>query len=403
VPKILYINTNATLGGAELVLLDLFASLRAARPGWRLELLIGEDGPLRAEAERLGVACRVRELPPVLARLGDAGVKGRAGKLALAAKLPLAAPAALGYLNGLGRAIGESGPDWVHTNGMKAHVLGAWATPRRVPVLWHLHDYLGSRAAMARLLKMSSRRKLRAVAVSRSVAEDAARVLGTRVSVRTIYNAADLARFAPGPGDGPGLDAASGLPRAAEGTVRVGLVATFARWKGQEVFLEAAARVPADRPARFYVVGGPIYRSAGSQWSLEELKGRAESLGLGSRVGVPGFRDPAEAMRALDVVVHASTRPEPFGRVIVEGMACGRAVVAIRGGGSAELFADGDEALGVPPEDPAALASAIDRLILDPELRRRLGASGRRAAEARFDRERLAASWSALYESSGGP
>jgi glycosyltransferase involved in cell wall biosynthesis len=177
----------------------------------------------------------------------------------------------------------------------------------------------------------------------------------------------------------------------------VGLVATFARWKGHEVFLEAAARVPADRPCRFYVVGGPIYQSAGSQYTPEELKGRAEALGLNGRVGFTGHQsDPVAALRALDVVVHASTRPEPFGRVIVEGMACGRAVIAMRDGGAAELFDHEVSALGCRPGDPDELAGAMTRLVDDPSLRERLGAAGRRAALSRFDRARLADEWLAV-------
>jgi glycosyltransferase involved in cell wall biosynthesis len=303
------------------------------------------------------------------------------------------------YLARLRHALRAERPDCVQTNSMKAHVLGAWAAPRGVPVVWHLHDYPGSRPVMSRLLRWSWRPGVSAVAVSRSVAADAARTLGPRAAVRPIYNAVDTARFAPGPGDGAALDAAAGLPPAPPGTVRVGLVATFARWKGHEVFLEAAARVAPEAPCRFYVVGGPIYRSIGSQYAPGELRARAGALGLGDRVGFVGFQaEPAAALRALDVVVHASTRPEPFGRVIVEGMACGRAVVAIRSGGAAELFEDGVSALGCPPGDPGALADAIARLVVDGDLRGRLGAAGRAAVEARFDRAHLAAPWVELYE-----
>ena len=159
------------------------------------------------------------------------------------------------------------------------------------------------------------------------------------------------------------------------------------------------ARIDAARPCRFYIVGGPIYRSAGSQYTLEELQARAQALGLDGRLGFAGFQaDPTRALRALDVVVHASTRPEPYGRVIVEGMACGRAVVAVRAGGAAELFDDSVSALGCPPGDPAALAGAIERLVADPELRSRLGAAGRQAALAHFDRRRLADAWIAVHE-----
>jgi glycosyltransferase involved in cell wall biosynthesis len=401
--KVLYLNTTGSLGGAEMCLLDVMAALRRSRPDWSLGLIAGEDGPLRHEAEALGVPCRVLPLPPALARMGDAGLKDRAGKprgrfaLALAAA-PAAAPLAL-YVARLHQAIREAKPDRVQTNGMKAHLLGTWASPRRVPVVWHLHDFIASRAVMARLLRMVARPGITGVAVSRAVADDAAKALGPRFPVRTVYNAVDLARFAP---EGPrvDLDAASGLPPAPEGTVRVGLIGTFATWKGQDVFLDAAAQVDSHihAPSRFTIIGGPIYKTGGSQWTIEELKARAERLRLGDRIGFAGFQpDPASAIRSLDVVVHASTRPEPFGRVIVEGMACGKAVIAVNGGGSAELFEDGVTALGIPPDDPAALASAMTRLIAEPNLRAQIAAAGRASAVARFDRDDLASRWEEVY------
>ena len=338
-------------------------------------------------------------MPGGFARLGDAGSNGAARALALAARGLAATSGVLAYRSRLARRLRDERPALVHANGMKMHVLAAWAAPRGVPVVWHLHDYLGTRPAMARLLRASARRGVQAVAVSDSVADDARATLRGRVPVRAIHNAVDLDRFHPGPGDGPALDRAAGLAGAPAGTVRVGLVATFANWKGHELFLDAAARVPAGAPARFYVVGGPIYQTSGSQVSMDDLKARAARLGLGDRVGFTGHQpDPAAALRALDVVVHASTRPEPFGRVIVEGMACGRAVIAMAEGGAAELFADGEDALGCPPRDPAALAAVIGRLIEDPGLRDRLGRAGRASAEVRFDRARLADAWAAVYD-----
>jgi glycosyltransferase involved in cell wall biosynthesis len=396
--KLLYLNPTGAVGGAEMNLLDVLASVRAARPDWGLKVLAGDEGPLRDAVEAMGLPFDVLPLPRGVARLGDAGLSGRSAGLRLAARGPAAAVTAAGYLSRLRRRLRAEAPDLLQTNGMKAHALGAWAAPRGVPVVWHLQDYVGGRPVMARLLRLSAGPRVSAVAISRSVAADAAQVLGPGVRVATSYSALDLERFAPGPGQGGALDEAAGLPSAPPGTVRVGLVATFAHWKGHDVFLEAAARVPAGRPVRFYVVGGPIYRSLGSQRSPDELRARADALGLGGRVGFTGHRaDPAEALRALDVVVHASTRPEPFGRVIVEGMACGRAVIAMNEGGAAELFDDGVSALRCPPRDPGALAAAITRLVDDPALRRRLGEGGRRAAEARVDRNRLAAEWVSVY------
>jgi glycosyltransferase involved in cell wall biosynthesis len=400
--KILYLNTAGILGGAELCLLDGLASLRGARPDWRPQVVLGDDGPLGEAVAALGVPCEVVPLPERMARLGDAGLRdGRGARLRLASRAPAAAATTAAYLARLRRVVRLAGPDLVQTNGMKAHVLGVWATPRTVPVIWHLHDYVGPRMIMSRLWRLTSRRGVSAVAVSRSVAADAAGALGPSVPVLTIHNAVDLSRFAPGPGDGAMLDSAAGLPPAPLGTLRVGLVATFATWKGHDVFLEAAARIAADRPCRFYIVGGPLYRSAGSQRTIEELTARARGLGLRDRVGFAGHQaDPAAAIRALDVVVHASTRPEPFGRVIVEAMACGRPTIAVLDGGAAELFDDGRSALGVPPGDPAALASVIDRLLIDPELRQRLAEAGRAAALAQFDRGRLMERWLPVYEQS---
>jgi glycosyltransferase involved in cell wall biosynthesis len=403
--KAVYVNPTGVVGGAEMCLLDLLASVKADRPSWSSHVVLGDDGPLRLEIERLGVSCEVLPLPERLAALGDAGLgAGRSARLKLAARGPSALAATANYLGRLRRRLRRLAPDLVQTNGMKAHVLGAWAAPRGVPVVWHLHDYIGAREVMRRLLRCSARPSVHCVAVSESVAADARLVLGDRTPVDVVYNAVDLSRFRPGPGDGRWLDAAAGFPPADPGPlVRVGLVATFARWKGHEVFLEAAARVPSHLPARFYVVGGPIYKSAGSQHDPASLRSKAESLGVAHRVGFTGHQtDPAEVFRALDVVVHASTRPEPFGRVIVEAMACGRSVVASPLGGAAELIADGASALACPPGDPEALSAVLARLVSDPQLRERLGRGGRVEAEARFDSSRLADEWSRVYRQALG-
>jgi glycosyltransferase involved in cell wall biosynthesis len=102
-------------------------------------------------------------------------------------------------------------------------------------------------------------------------------------------------------------------------------------------------------------------------------------------------------MRGLDIVVHASSAPEPFGMVIAEAMACGRAVVASLAGGAAEIVREGVDALGHPPGDVDALARSLRTLIEDAGLRARLGRAARAAAETRFDRARLARQLAPLY------
>lgn len=397
--NIAYLSPGGTIGGAEMCLLDILAAVVSPRPDLRARVFLGEGGPLVDRVEALGIPAEVVPLPRTVSRLGDSGAQGPARLLGLLGRGLTSAPGLLGYLGKLAGRIRDFAPDIVQSNGMKMHLLGAWTRPADVPVVWHLHDYLGARPAMARLLRMGARPGVEGVAVSRSVALDAARTLGPSFPIRTIENGVDLDVFRPGEGSGADLDRASGLPPAAEGTVRVGLVATFATWKGHSVFLEAASKIPADRPVRFYIVGGPIYRSAGSQVSRADLEALAGRLGLAQRVGFTGqVDDPATSIRSLDVVVHASTRPEPFGRVIAEGMASGKPLVAMSEGGAGDLFEDGVDALGSPPRDPEALARAILRLIDDPDLRRSLGAAALGTASRRFDRTRLAEDWSPVYD-----
>ena len=269
-----------------------------------------------------------------------------------------------------------------------------------VPVVWHLHDYLGARPLMARALRWASGQLRGAVAISKSVADDARTVL-PGVPVRVIYNAVDTDDFSPGPGDGQRLDALACLPIDPSPLIRVGLIATYARWKGQDTFLHAAAHLlkASGCPAvRFYIIGGPIYQTQGSQWSQLELEKLAQMLGVRSAVAfVPFQQDIAQVFRDLDMVVHASSQPEPFGRTIVEAMACGKPVIVSCAGGAQELFSEGQDALGFPPQDSERLAETILSLLADPQKRERLGKAGRATALTRFARQRYGPELLAFY------
>jgi glycosyltransferase involved in cell wall biosynthesis len=398
--RVLYLSPTAALGGAERVLLSALAALRDAGSPVQPHLLALADGPLLAQAARLGVACTALPMPAGLAAVGDSQLTAGAGRGALLGQTLRALPATAGYLRRLRRRVAPLAPDVIHSNGIKAHLLTRLAGLGARPVVWHVHDYYGSRPLVGRLLRWGCRGVGCAVAVSESVAEDARRAL-PGCPVEVIANAIDVDHFAPAPRDGAWLDGRAGLPPAPPGTARVGLVATYARWKGHDVFLEAAGRlVRADpsAPVRFYVVGGPIYQTRNSQFSEAELRALADGHGLGGRVAFVGFLDdPAEAFRGLDVVVHASTRPEPFGLTIAEAMACGRALIAAGAGGAAELFRHGHDAVGVPPGDAATLAEAVRQLAHDPGRRDRLGANARLTACRRFGRERLAPQLLAVY------
>jgi glycosyltransferase involved in cell wall biosynthesis len=400
--RVMYLNPTGQMGGAESSLVDILASIRHAEPSWPLHLLAASDGPLIGRVRSLGVTAEVLPFPQAISRLGEhgaAGSDGPWGSIRFAAQIPVAAAQAVGYRAALGRAVDAFGPAIVHTNGLKMHVLTAWGigSSHRPALVWHLHDYLGTRPMTTRLLRWHHARAATVVANSASVAADATRALANGTRVVTVRNGVDLDRFSNG-GARSNLDAMSGLPQAPANTVRVGLVATLARWKGHATFLQAIARLPPDLAVRAYIVGDAIYQTEGSQYSLDELRQLARSLGVADRVGFTGFvHTPEAALRALHVVVHASTAPEPFGLVIAEAMACGRAVIVSNAGGAAEIVTPGVDALVHAPGDAGDLSTQIAALAGDAELRGRIGRAARATAERSFDRARLATELIPVY------
>jgi glycosyltransferase involved in cell wall biosynthesis len=389
--RVLFVNPFGGLGGSERSLLDTLASLQNSVSSVTLRLLLLGDGDLAERARALGVDVEVVPMPEALAALGESSDGANHPGARLQALLR-GGFGALPYLATLRRATKAFEPHLVHTNGMKAHVLMAVATPE-LPRVVHLRDFASQRPLSRYVLRFVARGSL-IVANSRAVERDA-RALIPGLRTRVVYNGIDLDEFRPAPCDREHLGTLAGLPPPAPNACLIGLVATYAWWKGHRTFIEAAARVHAKEPERahrFYIVGGPIYGRSGSELSVDDLRRQITELGLERSVGlVPFQRDTAAAYRGLDIVVHASERPEPFGRTIVEGMATGRPVVVARGGGADELFTEGETALGHRAGSADDLSRALLTLTSDPALRERLSTRARTEAERRFDRRRLGA------------
>jgi glycosyltransferase involved in cell wall biosynthesis len=394
---IAFLSVSPEMGGSEVCLLQLVRGIRRVERSWRLVVIVPRDGTLAQRARQAGADVRILPLPPSLARLGESRMRTGAAIARSGARLVAAATTMSSYRRSLAQLLHHIEADLVHTNGLKLHVLGARAVRAGVPLVWHVHEYVSARPITRVLLKRHAPRASAIVANSRSVADDLRAVVGRDAPITTIYNAVDLDEFSP---DGPvaDLDELAGLAPPPAGVIRIGLPAAFGRWKGHDPFLRAIRQVSAAVPVRGYVIGGPLYDTAGSQYTLAELEHLAADLGVAGRVGFTGFLDrPAAALRALDIVVHASTQPEPFGLVIAEAMACGRAVIVSAAGGAAELVRDGIDALTHPPGDVDALARAMQRCVDSAELRSRLSHEAHRAARNQFDPARFTASFRNLY------
>ena len=168
-------------------------------------------------------------------------------------------------------------------------------------------------------------------------------------------------------------------------------------WKGQDVFLRAAAEVARAAPeARFVVLGGALY-GLDHEYAAG-LPHLAASLGIADKVAFTGHRDDALAVVAgSDVIAHCSTSPEPFGMVVIEAMALGRPVIASKAGGPPEIIDDGRTGVLVPPGNPRALAQAMVDLLNDPDRRAAIADAGRTAAHERFSAKEMTRALAAVY------
>lgn len=279
----------------------------------------------------------------------------------------------------LAAAIERCQPDLVHLNDnlplCRPAAIAAWRARR--PAICHCRSFdppapLDNWLLAPRLAGL--------IFISQAVAEVEGSRLATRAPRRVIANAVDLAEF-DAPVDVAALRAGLGVPAGAR---LVGALGRITPWKGQHLFVEAVAQLAGEWPdLHALVVGGP--EGAEGQAYLDALRRQATEAGLDGRLHFVGQRDDAPAvMAALDVLVHSAVRPEPFGRVIVEGMAARRAVVASAAGGAAEIVESGRNGLLTPPGDVQALVSALQRLLADPAERARLGEAGRRTVEQRY-------------------
>jgi glycosyltransferase involved in cell wall biosynthesis len=211
----------------------------------------------------------------------------------------------------------------------------------------------------------------RVIAISRFIAEVVRDRHGTPPErIRLIPRGVDPRRFDPA---SVALSRIAGLRDAwcvPQGGHVVLLPGRMTRWKGQAVLVEALPRLPAKT---IVVLAG-----GGNDAFAEELRARAEALGVGDRLRLLGHvEDLAATLLAADVVVHASTDAEAFGRTVIEAQAMARPVIASDLGGPRETVEEGVTGWRVPPGDAAALAAALNRALALSEAER--AAIGQRA------------------------
>jgi glycosyltransferase involved in cell wall biosynthesis len=370
---VVYLDHVAKLSGGEIALLRLLPHLDEVEP----HVILAEDGPFADRLVQAGISVEVLPMREAARDLRKSSVT--AGRLPLSSVVHTAA-----YIVRLAIHLRRLDPDLVHTNSLKAGLYGSVAARLAgVPLVWHVRDriaddYLPKPAI--RLIRGRTRR-LPAVVVANS-----------RATVATLgsVNAAVIYSILP---DALPAVAVQPAPPANHGCT-FGMVGRIAAWKGQQLFLQAFARAFPTGTERAVIIGAPMFEEQSIE---DELRRLVEELDIAERVEFRGFREDVwSELHALDVVVHASLTPEPFGQVVIEGMAAGLPVIAANEGGPTEILIDGVTGRLFSARDAMSLANVLLELRDSPEERVRLGEAAKAAVE-QFKGDKVAATMQVLY------
>ena len=336
------------LSGAELALWRLVKHLDPKR--YQPIVLTFADGPLVDRLQADGI-------PTVVVPLPQGVASARRGSLLRTASLRGAGSAA-SFIPRLTRSLRGLDIDVLHAHSLKADLISVAVSPLvRVPLVWHVHDRISADYLPPRTARI-------------------VRTLAQRVPKHVVVNSQATLRTLMPLGQGwtvayPGLDEVEferGTRPSCEGGPIVGILGRIGPTKGQDVFLRAAAEVLVRHPTvQFRIIGSALFGEHGYETELRRL---SHELGINGSVEFTGFvDDPASALRALTVCVHASPVPEPFGQVIVEAMAAGVPTVVADAGGASEIVRDGEEVLArlAEPGSVRELADGIGWLLDHPD------------------------------------
>jgi glycosyltransferase involved in cell wall biosynthesis len=344
--KILFLDQSGKPGGAELCLIDI------AKP-YRDSCLVGlfADGPFRYLLEEQHIPVQVLAIQQMQVRKESGFIQG------------------LGSLNQLVPLVAQVAQlshefDLIYANTQKALVVGALASFfSRCPLVYHLHDILSvdhfSRTNRRLVVTLANRFASLVIANSQASQMAFVEAGGRPDIIDLVYNGFEPKLYQK-------LEANPGRTKqqlGAEGKFLVGHFSRLSPWKGQHILIEALAYCPED--VTVILVGDALF---GEQDYVQRLHKQVTALGFQDRVHFLGFcSNVVQLMTACDLIAHTSTAPEPFGRVIVEAMLCGRPVVATQSGGAVELVEVGKTGWLVPPGDARQVAEVITKCRNQPE------------------------------------
>ncbi|RUR74191.1 glycosyltransferase family 4 protein [Chlorogloeopsis fritschii PCC 9212] len=366
--KILFLDQSGKPGGAELCLIDI------AKP-YQDTCLVGlfADGSFKTLLEENHIPVQVLTTQAIQVRKESSLLKGLGS---IGQLLPL-----IVKVTQIARKY-----DFIYANTQKALVVGAVASFfSRRPLVYHLHDILTLEhfSQINRRIAVTAANRFSSLVIANSQASKIAFLeAGGRADITEIvYNGFNPKNY---------LTDSSVVNQIREtlelnGKFVVGHFSRLAPWKGQHILIEALTQCP--EQVTVILVGDALF---GEQDYVQQLHQLVATLKLENRVKFLGFRsDIPQLMAACDLVAHTSTAPEPFGRVIVEAMLCGRPVVAAASGGALELVEHGVNGFLVTPGKPQELAQVITACLGNSHETEAIAKCGQTIASQRFDVENI--------------
>jgi glycosyltransferase involved in cell wall biosynthesis len=291
------------------------------------------------------------------------------------------------------RAIRENEIDLVHVNSGLRHgkpgIIAAWLT--KTPCVCHVRMFHKLNLFDKVFTPFIDAFVYNSNAIAKDyIAQGVPPLKGT-----VVHNGVDLGRFTP-------IHDAAQVRSEFGWTTHERLVGVIGRldwWKGHEYFLEAMAEVAQQIPSLRGLIVGESENTPLNQEYYRKLKSSVKSLKVDNKVIFTGFRsDVPRLMAALDVVVLSSSLPEPFGRVVIEGMAAGKPVVATAAGGVLDIIEDGVNGLLVPCKDAKAMAQAIFWLLSNQEQAEQIGRAARQRVAEKFTVPHYVAAVQSVYD-----
>ncbi|MBS1955871.1 MAG: glycosyltransferase family 4 protein [Cyanobacteria bacterium SZAS-4] len=390
--NIVFFDHTSKISGGEIALFNLVTTLNTDK--YRVVVVVCSDGPL---VEKLQAAKIETHIFP----LADSVLETRKESLGVSSLLQLKkALMTFNYSIKLAGFFRNLKADLIHANSLKSDLIGGLAARvAAVPIIWHVRDRIADDYLPGKVVKVF--KTLCDLLPNHVITISQA----TRATLPGADNPeASFNKKLTIVHDGVAPDAIRTSDRRwkSNDQVVIGIIGRLSPWKGQHIFLKAAAQVHKEFPnAIFQIIGSALFGEREYEASLHQL---TETLKLEQCVQFLGFRENIlDVIESVDIIVHASTTAEPFGQVVVEGMASQKPVIATKGGGVLEIIEDGVSGLLVPMNDENAMAEAIKELLRNPERSIALGLNGQKRVQDKFLIEHTARNVERVYETILGP